>query len=211
MDEPLTNSDPVITALPLNGNVVAVTPVNPVPSPLNDPVKEPVNGAVSEVNCVELEITPAGNVTVAFSAYDAVVANEAVDGAKVIDVAVEAVVANELDIALLAQLAVPIRFPSIPEEALIEVTTNPPVTINPFGNVMEPEKYDADTALVAQLLVPNNDAVILLVEKTLLVAVSNTKSVFGPGLPESTKFTLDAVTLPEIFNDPLMTTGPRVV
>jgi hypothetical protein len=67
------------------------------------------------------------------------------------------------------------------------------------------------TTLLAQLLVPNSDAVILLVEKTLLVAVSNTKSVFGPGLLESTKFTLDAVTLPEIFNDPLITTGPRVV
>jgi hypothetical protein len=128
------------------------------------------------------------------------------------DVAADAVVANELDIALLAQLAVPIRFPSIPEDALIEVTTNPPVTINPFGNVMEPEKYDADTALLAQLLVPKSDAVILLVEKTLLVAVSSTKRVFGPGLvPNPTKFTLDAVTLPEIFNDPLMTTGPTVV
>jgi hypothetical protein len=88
LDDPLTNSDPVITALPLYGNVVAVTPVNPVPSPLNDPVKEPVNGAVSEVNCVELDTTPAGNVAVAFAAYDAVVA-------------------NELDTALLAQLAVP--------------------------------------------------------------------------------------------------------
>ena len=70
---------------------------------------------------------------------------------------------------------------------------------------------ELDITLLYQLLVPNSDAVILLVEKTLLVAVSNTKSVFGPGLPESTKFTLDAVTLPEIFNDPLMTTGPRVV
>jgi hypothetical protein len=132
---------------------------------LNDPVKEPVKGSLNVVNCRELETTPAGNVAVALSAYDAVVAKEAVDGVNVIDVAAEAVVANELD-----------------------------------------------TALLAQLLVPKSEAVILLVEKTLLVAVSNTKSVFGPGLvPNPTKFTLDAVTLPEIFNDPLMTTGPTVV
>jgi hypothetical protein len=35
---------------------------------LNDPVNDPVNGAVSEVNCVELDTTPAGNVAVALSA-----------------------------------------------------------------------------------------------------------------------------------------------
>ena len=47
---------------------LAVPNVEPLWIPINDPVKEPVNGAVSEVNCVELEITPAGNVAVAFSA-----------------------------------------------------------------------------------------------------------------------------------------------
>jgi hypothetical protein len=40
-----------------------------------------------------------------------VVANEADVGVNVIDVAAEAVVANELDIALLAQLLVPMKFP----------------------------------------------------------------------------------------------------
>ena len=47
---PVTVNEPLITALPVYGNVVAVTPVNPDPSPLNDPVKEPVNGAVNDVN-----------------------------------------------------------------------------------------------------------------------------------------------------------------
>ena len=61
-------NDPLITAFPLNGNAVAVTPVNPVPSPLNDPVNEPVNGRVNELNCRELETVPAGTVAVAFNA-----------------------------------------------------------------------------------------------------------------------------------------------
>lgn len=44
-------------------------------------------------------------------AADAVVANDAVDGVNVIEVAAEAVIAKELDIALLAQLDVPINVP----------------------------------------------------------------------------------------------------
>ena len=44
-------------------------------------------------------------------AAEAVVAKEAVAGVNVIDVAAEAVIAKELDIALLAQLDVPINVP----------------------------------------------------------------------------------------------------
>lgn len=71
--------------------------------------------------------------------------------------------------ALLAQLDVPIKLPIIPDDALIEVTTNPPVTINPFGNEIEPEKYDADIAVVAK------DAVggINVIEVAALDVVAN--------------------------------------
>ena len=121
MDDPLTNSDPVITALPLYGNVVAVTPVNPVPSPLNDPVKEPVNGAVSEVNCVELDTTPAGNVAVAFNAYDAVVA-------------------KELDTVLVAQLLVPNSEPVIPPLITLilpeRMLSDPVCVIDPLEKIL---------------------------------------------------------------------------
>ena len=43
---------------------VAVTPVMLVPSPWNEPVKLPVNGAVRLVNCAELDTTLEGNVAV---------------------------------------------------------------------------------------------------------------------------------------------------
>ena len=123
---PVTTNDPLMTAAPTNGNVVAVTPVNPDPSPLNDPVKEPVNGSLSVVNCVELEITPAGNVAVAFSAYDAVA------GIKVMDVAADAVVANELLTTLLAQLLVP----------------NNELVIPPFVTVILPDNILSDPVIV---------------------------------------------------------------
>ena len=74
---------------------LAVPNVEPLWIPINDPVKEPV------LICEELETTPAGNVAVAFNAYDAVA------GIKVMDVAADAVVANEELITLFAQLAVP--------------------------------------------------------------------------------------------------------
>ena len=48
------------------------------------------------------------------------------------------------------------RLPIIPLEALIEVTCKPPVTINPFGKVMDPEKYEAVCASDA---VPSNEPV----------------------------------------------------
>jgi hypothetical protein len=61
-----------------------------------------------------------------------VVANEAVVGIKVIDVAAEAVVANELDTAFCAQLLVPINSPAndpVNEPVLIWVELD----TNPFG------------------------------------------------------------------------------
>jgi hypothetical protein len=74
---------------------------------MNDPVKEPVNGRVSELNCSELETVPAAAAADAFSAKLAVVAKEAVDGVNVMDVAADAVVAKDAEVTLLAQLAVP--------------------------------------------------------------------------------------------------------
>lgn len=48
----------------------------PINSPRNDPVYEPVNGAVNELNCVELLITPEGRPV--GNTYDALVAHDAV-------------------------------------------------------------------------------------------------------------------------------------
>lgn len=58
------------------------------------------------------------------------VANDADAGVNVMDVAAEAVVANELDITLLAQLLVPIKFPvndplNDPVLICVELDTNP--------------------------------------------------------------------------------------
>jgi hypothetical protein len=86
---------------------LAVPNVDPLRTPRNDPVKEPVKGRVSELNCSELETVPAGTVAEAFSAKLAVVAKEAVDGVNVMDVAADAVVAKDAETTLLAQLAVP--------------------------------------------------------------------------------------------------------
>jgi hypothetical protein len=61
------------------------------------------------------------------------VANDAVAGTNVILVAALAVVANELDIALVAQLLVPSNEPVIPPS-----TANPPDTINPSPNSASP-------------------------------------------------------------------------
>ena len=53
---------------------------------------------------------------------------------------------------------------------------------------------ELEITLLAQLAVPNSEPVMLLVVKTLPVAVSNTNIVFGPGLePNPTKLTLDDV------------------
>lgn len=78
-----------------------------VPSnePMCDPVKEPVNGSVNTLNCVDEDIIFGG--MVALAAKDAVIANDAVEGINVIDVAALAVVANEALITFCAQLAVP--------------------------------------------------------------------------------------------------------
>lgn len=100
-------------------------------------------------------------------AYDAVVAKDAVAGTKVMLSAALAVVAYEEDIASLAQLEVPNRLPVNPLVDCMDpvvmidpVTVNDPVTSNPFSNNAYPSKNEADTALLAQLLVPNNDPVI---------------------------------------------------
>jgi hypothetical protein len=65
--------------------------------------------------------------------YEAVCANDAVVGVNVMDVAVLAVVANELDITLLAQLLVPNSEPVIPRDTFNDpVSCVLPDTISPF-------------------------------------------------------------------------------
>ena len=95
----------------------------PVWVPINEPVNEPV------FICDELDTTPLGNV--AFTAYDDVIANEAVLGIKVILVAALAVVLNDavegMNVMLVAALAVVLN--------------------------------DELIALLAQLLVPNSEPV----------------------------------------------------
>ena len=56
---------------------LAVPNVEPLCTPRNDPVKEPVKGRVSELNCSELETVPAA-ADAAFNAKLAVVAKDAV-------------------------------------------------------------------------------------------------------------------------------------
>ena len=71
---------------------LAVPNVEPLRTPRNDPVKEPVKGRVSELNCSELETVPAAAVAEAFSAK-------------------LAVVAKDDETTLFAQLLVPIKVP----------------------------------------------------------------------------------------------------
>ena len=107
-------------------------------------------------------------------AYEAEVANDAVAGVNVIDVAALAVVANELDIALVAQLLVPNSDP-----------VNEPVN-DPVLNCVDEETvpagigaHDAEVAndalvdRVAQLLVPKNP---MALERELVYDRANTKS-----------------------------------
>ena len=94
-------------------------------------------------------------------------ANDAVGGVNVIDVAAEAVVANDDDIALFAQLEVPNNAPvnePVNEPVLIceELDTNPLGLLVIVSHVLAaPDTYDAVTAndavieLLAQLAVPN--------------------------------------------------------
>jgi hypothetical protein len=108
---------------------LAVPNVEPLCVPINDPVNEPV------LICAELDTVPVGNP---------------------LGITYDAVVANEEEIALLAQLPVPVNEP-------VNEPVNDPVLIcaelltvpggNPLGSA-----YDA---VVATLLVPNTDAVIL--------------------------------------------------
>jgi hypothetical protein len=74
--------------------------------PIKFPVKEPEKLPV--LICNELDTVPAGSIV---GAKEAVVANDAVDGTNVIEVAAEDVVANEALIELFDQLLVPIKFP----------------------------------------------------------------------------------------------------
>ena len=98
----------------------------PTNVPKCEPVKEPVNASVNVLNCVELDIILFGNPN-GFT-YEAVVVNEdvvakdAVFGIKVIELAADAVVANEPLIAFCVQLLVPNSDPVIPPR-----TCNDPV------------------------------------------------------------------------------------
>jgi hypothetical protein len=88
-------------------------------SPINDPVKLPV------LICRELLTIPVGNMV---GANDAVVANDDVNGVNVIDVAADAVVAND---ALTAVLASPINDPvKLPVLIWVELLTIP------LGNIV---------------------------------------------------------------------------
>ena len=60
------------------------------------------------------------------TANDAVVAKDAVDGVNVILVAALAVVANELDTALFAQLLVPKKLTPVPTAVYLDAVTEPP-------------------------------------------------------------------------------------
>ena len=101
-------------------------------SPINDPVKDPV------LIWVELLTIPAGNIV---GANDAVVANDDVNGVNVIDVAADAVVAND---ALTAVLASPINDPvKLPVLIWVELLTIP------AGNIVGAN--DADVILPLKL------------------------------------------------------------
>lgn len=108
----VTFRDPVIKCAELVSSaivpvVVIVPPDNPFPA--------------------VIDVTPAPG------AHDALMANDAVVGVNVIDVAALAVVANELDIASLAQLLVPNNEPVIPRLTFKEpVIIVLPDTISPF-------------------------------------------------------------------------------
>jgi hypothetical protein len=96
----------------------------PMNSPVNDPLKLPV------FICNELDTVPLGRIV---GAYDAEVANEAVDGINVMLVAADAVVVNEDDTAILllcAQLLVPMNSPvndplKLPVLICVELDTMP--------------------------------------------------------------------------------------
>jgi len=75
----------------------------PIKTPVNDPLNEPV------LICVEDDTVPTGSTV---GANDAEVANDAVAGVNVIEVAALAVDAKDDDTALLAQLEVPINVPT---------------------------------------------------------------------------------------------------
>ena len=147
---------------------LAVPNVEPLRTPRNDPVKEPVKGRVNELNCSELETVPAA-ADAAFSAKLAVVAKEAVDGVNVMDVAADAVVAKDAEVTLLAQLAVPnvepLRTPRndpvkepvngrVSELNCSELETVPAAAAAAFSTKLAVVAKDDETTLLAQLLVP---------------------------------------------------------
>jgi hypothetical protein len=101
-------------------------------SPINDPVKLPV------LICTELLTIPAGNIV---GAKDADVANDDVNGVNVIDVAADAVVAKDAEIAVLAS---PINDPvKLPVLIWVELLTIP------AGNIVGAN--DADVILPLKL------------------------------------------------------------
>ena len=81
-------------------------------------------------------------------------------------------------LALVAKDAVPVNGPRN-NDADTVVANIDPVTINPDGNVTDPVKYDADTALVAQLDVPINVPVNEPVKLPVLICVDEDTNPLG--------------------------------
>ena len=81
-------------------------------------------------------------------------------------------------LALVAKDAVPVNGPRN-NDADTVVANIDPVTINPDGNVTDPVKYDADTALVAQLDVPINVPVNDPVKLPVLICVEEDTTPLG--------------------------------
>jgi hypothetical protein len=101
-------------------------------SPINDPVKLPV------LICKELLTIPAGNMV---GAKDADVANDDVNGVNVIDVAADAVVAKDAEIAVLASpINDPVKLPVLICKELLTI---------PAGNIVGAN--DADVILPLKL------------------------------------------------------------
>ena len=123
---------------------LAVPNVDPLWVPINDPVNDPV------LICRELDTIPEGNPV--GNTYELVIANDAVAGVNVIDVAADAVVAKELDTTLVAQLAVPNKDPvndPVNDPVLICAELDTVPVGNPVGSTYE--------LVIADVMVPNND------------------------------------------------------
>lgn len=131
-------------------------------------------------------------------------------------VANDAVVANEAEIALFAQLAVPVNVPTtepVSEPVILPETFSDPVTSNPFGKLIYPVNElavaavvalvakELETAFVAQLAVPNNDEDIWVATNRCVVTSPEAlmENLVIPCVPTSNNTKFDCSVEPDIW------------